>query len=50
MVPADSAGLEVAGRDKLMGIKALPTYLVTLADVRVPAANRWAVEGVFTLR
>ncbi|MEZ4645566.1 MAG: acyl-CoA dehydrogenase [Chloroflexota bacterium] len=39
-VPADSAGLTISGRDKLMGIKALPTYKVALKDVRVPAANK----------
>ena len=44
LVPADSEGLKVAAKDKLMGIKALPTFMVTYSDVRVPAANRLGGE------
>jgi acyl-CoA dehydrogenase len=44
LVPADSEGVEVAAKDKLMGIKALPTFLVTFSDVRIPAANRLGGE------
>lgn len=40
LVPADAAGLTIGDRDKLMGIQALPTFKVTLADVRVPASAR----------
>jgi alkylation response protein AidB-like acyl-CoA dehydrogenase len=40
LVPVDSPGLTIAGRDKLMGIKALPTNMITLADCRIPAENR----------
>lgn len=40
LVPANSAGLTISSRDKLMGIRALPTYKVTLNDVRVLAANK----------
>lgn len=45
LVPADSDGLTVGARDKLMGIHALPTYLVTLSDVRVPPANKLGGEA-----
>ncbi len=40
LVAADCEGLQVGVRDKLMGIQGLPTYTVTLSDVRVPAANK----------
>lgn len=39
-VPADAEGLIIGRQDKLMGIHALPTFLVTLADVRVPLENK----------
>jgi len=45
LVPAGIEGLQVGSRDKLMGIKALPTFLVTFSDVRVPAANKLGGEG-----
>ena len=45
LVPAASEGLEVGSRDKLMGIKALPTFLVTFSNVRVPAANKLGGEA-----
>ena len=40
LVPADAPGLVIGEREKLMGVKALPTYGVTLTDVRVPASSR----------
>ena len=45
LVPADSAGLEVGQREKLMGIRALPTYGLTLAECRVPEANKVGGEA-----
>ncbi len=44
-VKADSDGLEIGGRNKLMGIKALPTFAVTLSDVRIPTGNRLGGEN-----
>lgn len=40
LVPRDSEGLTVLGREKWMGIRALPTYGLRLDNVRVPAGNR----------
>ncbi len=41
IVPATSQGLSIsAEREKLMGLRALPLYRLTLSDVRVPAENR----------
>lgn len=40
LVPAGADGLTIDARDKLMGVRALSTNLVTLSDVRVPAANK----------
>lgn len=45
LVPAGAPGLTVAKRDKLMGVKALSTNLVTLADCRVPAENKLGGEA-----
>ncbi len=45
LVPADAEGVTVGAKDKLMGIKALPTYMVTLSDVRVPAENKLGGEA-----
>ncbi len=39
-VPTDAAGVTIGSQDKLMGIKALPTYLVTLEDVHAPFENK----------
>jgi len=39
-VPGDAAGLTVGEREKLMGIKALPTFTLTLDNVKIPAVNR----------
>lgn len=44
LVPAGAAGLSIGPRDKLMGIKALPTYRLTLADCRVPVENKLGGE------
>ncbi len=40
LVPADAVGLTIGERDKLMGVKALPTYSIQLENVRVPANNK----------
>lgn len=39
-VPAGAVGLEIGAREKLMGLKALPTFTLTLSNVKVPAVNR----------
>lgn len=44
LVPTDSEGLTVGNRDKLMGIRSLPTNIVTQTDVRVPVANKLGGE------
>ena len=44
LVPAGTEGLTVGGRNKLMGIHSLPAYLVTLNEVRIPAANKLGGE------
>jgi acyl-CoA dehydrogenase len=40
IVPADSPGIEIGERQKLLGIHALPVYSIRLQDVRIPAHNR----------
>jgi acyl-CoA dehydrogenase len=45
LVPGDSEGLAVGDREKLMGIKALPTFGLTLADCRVPAESKLGGEA-----
>ena len=40
VVPSDAPGLEVVGRERIMGIKGLATYEVQLNDCRVPASAR----------
>lgn len=40
LVPVSTEGLTVGKREKLMGIRSLSTNLVTLTDVRIPAANK----------
>jgi alkylation response protein AidB-like acyl-CoA dehydrogenase len=42
LVPQGAAGLTIDEREKNMGLKALATYEVKLADCRVPAAARLA--------
>jgi acyl-CoA dehydrogenase len=44
LVSQDATGLEVGPRDKLMGLRALPTFSLTLADVRVPSTQRLGGE------
>ncbi|MCZ7545607.1 MAG: acyl-CoA dehydrogenase family protein [Anaerolineae bacterium] len=45
LVPRGADGLTVGAREKLMGVKALPTYTLTLEGVRVPAADRLGGEA-----
>lgn len=45
LVPADTAGLTIDKRDKLMGVRALSTSLIRLNDARVPAANKLGGEA-----
>lgn len=40
LVPGDAEGLTIGPRDKMMGVRALPAYTVTLKDCRVSAENR----------
>ena len=39
-VPADAEGLTIGEPDKLMGIKALATYKITLDNCHIPAENK----------
>ena len=45
LVPAGTPGLTVGKRDKLMGVKALTTNLLTLSDCRIPAENKLGGEA-----
>ncbi|MGH2537821.1 MAG: acyl-CoA dehydrogenase family protein [Candidatus Promineifilaceae bacterium] len=40
LVPAGAAGLEIGPREKLMGIRALPTFRLRLDDCHIPASGR----------
>lgn len=40
LVPGETAGLSIGPRDKLMGVRSLATYQVTLKDCRISAENR----------
>ena len=40
LVPTNTAGLTIDKQARLMGIKGLPTYLITLADCHVPVENK----------
>jgi alkylation response protein AidB-like acyl-CoA dehydrogenase len=40
LVPAGTPGLTVSEREKLLGIQAIPTYRLSLQDVRLPADAR----------
>ncbi|MDX1615560.1 MAG: acyl-CoA dehydrogenase family protein [Candidatus Promineifilaceae bacterium] len=40
IVPTETAGVQVEDREKLMGVRALPTFRVRLDDVQIPAENR----------
>ncbi len=44
-VPADANGLSVGERDRLMGLRALPTFGLTLTNCRIPAENKLGGEG-----
>jgi alkylation response protein AidB-like acyl-CoA dehydrogenase len=45
IVEKGTSGLEIGEREKNMGIKALPTYELTLKDCRVPKENRLGGEA-----
>lgn len=45
LIPRETAGLEVGARDKLMGLRALPAFSLTLANVRVPASAKLGGEA-----
>lgn len=45
LVPVESEGMTIGSRDKLMGVRALPTNVLTLADVRIPASARLGGEA-----
>lgn len=44
LVDAGTGGLSVGEREKLMGIRALPTYGLTLSDCAIPSKNRLGGE------
>jgi alkylation response protein AidB-like acyl-CoA dehydrogenase len=44
LVPRDSPGLKIAGREKNMGLKGLATFELTFDQCRVPAENRLGSE------
>ncbi|MDX1417100.1 MAG: acyl-CoA dehydrogenase family protein [Candidatus Promineifilaceae bacterium] len=47
LIPADAEGVVVGKRGKLMGVRALPTYMVTFSDVRVAIENKLGgAEGI----
>ncbi|MBE2192698.1 MAG: acyl-CoA dehydrogenase family protein [Anaerolinea sp.] len=45
LVEGDTDGLQVSGREKLMGVRALPTYQVTLNNVSVGLENKLGGEA-----
>jgi acyl-CoA dehydrogenase len=45
LVPRDSPGLKVSGREKNMGLKGLATFELTLEQCRVPPENRLGEEN-----
>ena len=45
LVPGDADGVQVGPREKLMGVRALPTYSLTLDNVRVAAGQRLGGEN-----
>ncbi|MFN2223728.1 MAG: acyl-CoA dehydrogenase family protein [Candidatus Promineifilaceae bacterium] len=45
LVPAGTDGLQVGEREKLMGIRALPTFGLTLENCRLPLANKVGGEA-----
>ena len=40
LIPADTPGVGLDKRDKLMGVHALPTFSVTLSEVQIPADSK----------
>jgi len=40
LVPTDAEGMTIDNRAKLMGINALPTFMVTLSDCHIPAEDK----------
>jgi alkylation response protein AidB-like acyl-CoA dehydrogenase len=44
IVTNDAPGLSIGEKEKMMGLNALPTYAVTLDQVKVPAAHRLGGE------
>lgn len=40
IVPSDTEGLEIADRQKLLGINALPVYHINIQDIKVTKENR----------
>jgi alkylation response protein AidB-like acyl-CoA dehydrogenase len=47
LVPTGTANLTVGKKAKLMGIKGLPTFMITLSDCRIPAENKLGgTEGI----
>lgn len=44
IVPGDSPGLNIGQRERLMGIRALPTYTLALEDCHVPLKNKLGGE------
>ena len=47
IVPPDAEGLTVGDRDKLLGIQALPTFSLTLEDVKIPTDARLGGDDGF---
>jgi len=45
LVEKDTPGLSIGEREKNMGLKALPTYALTLEDCRIPAENKLGGEA-----
>ncbi len=45
IVPKDTPGLTIGEREKNMGIKALPTYSITLENCTIPAENKLGGEA-----
>lgn len=50
VVPSQTEGLVVGERESLLGIQALPTYKLSLNDVRVPAETRIGGEDGFDVQ
>lgn len=45
LIPAGTEGLQVTGREKLMGVRALPTFGLKLEKVTIPAENKLGGEA-----